>query len=132
MQFLLLRQFVGGNNRSSRLGGYRVAKIACSIVVFLLLFPDAVVRQGPGVDWEKQKAESLCHYRSLLQLDSSNPPGNETVVVVYLKRVFESEGIPVKTFAVDSARALGRHDRESEQGRPSEADPGPPLVAAIR
>ena len=40
-----------------------------------------------------------------MQIDSSSPPGNETLVVDYLKRVFESEGIPVKTFALDSARA---------------------------
>ena len=82
-----------------------MATIAWLIGVILLLFPHAVVTQGPVVDWEKQKAESLRHYRSLIQLDSSNPPGNETLVVDYLKRVFESEGIPVKTFAVDSARA---------------------------
>ena len=82
-----------------------MAKIACSIGVVLLLFPRAAVPQGFIIDWEKQKAESLRHYRSLIQINSSSPPGNETLVVDYLKRVFESEGIPAKTFALDSARA---------------------------
>jgi len=82
-----------------------MTKVACSIGVILLLFPSAVATQGPVVDWAKQKTEILRHHRSLIQIDSSNPPGNETLVVNYLKRVFESEGIPVKTFALDPSRA---------------------------
>lgn len=82
-----------------------MARIVCCIGVVLLLLPHAAAAQSLVVDWEKQKAESLRHHRSLIQIDSSSPPGNETLVVDYLKRVFESEGISVKTFALDSARA---------------------------
>lgn len=80
-------------------------KVAYSIGVILLLLPRAAATQVPVVDWGKQEAEILRHHRSLIQIDSSNPPGNETLVVDYLKRVFESEGIPVKTFALDPSRA---------------------------
>ena len=45
------------------------------------------------------------HYRSLVQIDSSSPPGNETRVVDYLKKVLEAEGIPTQTFALDPTRA---------------------------
>ena len=83
-----------------------MAKLTRSIgIMLLVLCQDAPTAQGPTVDWRKQEAEILRHYRSLIQIDSSNPPGNETVVVDYLKRVFESEGIPVKSFALDSSRA---------------------------
>ncbi len=43
----------------------------------------------------------LQHYRSRarLQIDSSNPPGNETKVVEYLKKVLEGAGIPTQTFS---------------------------------
>ena len=67
--------------------------------------PGAAAVGGPAVDWARQTAEILRHYRSLVQIDSSNPPGNETAVVNYLKKVFESEGIPARTFALDPSRA---------------------------
>ena len=57
------------------------------------------------VNWKQQEAEILRHYRALVQLDTSSPPGNETRAVEYLKGVFEKEGIPVKTFAQDPSRA---------------------------
>jgi acetylornithine deacetylase/succinyl-diaminopimelate desuccinylase-like protein len=59
----------------------------------------------PGGNWDAQKAEILRHYRALVQIDTSSPPGNETKAVEYLKKVLESEGIPVKTFAQDPNRA---------------------------
>src|SRR6185436_15791854 len=43
--------------------------------------------------------------RALVQLDTSNPPGGETKVVEYLKKVLDAEGIPSKTFALDPNRA---------------------------
>ena len=61
--------------------------------------------QTTAIDWNQQKAEILRHYRALVQLDTSNPPGNETRVVEYLKKVLEDEGIPTKTFALDPKRA---------------------------
>jgi len=57
------------------------------------------------VNWDAQKAEILRHYRALIQIDTSSPPGNETKAVEYLKKVLEAEGIPVKIFAQDPNRA---------------------------
>ena len=73
--------------------------------VFMALCALAVSAQTPAVDWQKQRAEILRHYRALVQLDTSNPPGNETRAVEYLKKVLEAEGIPTKTFALDPKRA---------------------------
>jgi len=36
------------------------------------------------------------HYQALLRIDTRNPPGNETVLAEYVKRVLEKEGIPAK------------------------------------
>ncbi len=58
-----------------------------------------------SVDWKKQEPEILRHYRALIQIDTSSPPGNETKAVEYLKKVLEAEGIPTQTFAKDPARA---------------------------
>ena len=52
-----------------------------------------------------QNAEMLRHYRALIQIDTSSPPGNETAAVDYLRKVLEAEGIPTQTFAQDPARA---------------------------
>ena len=57
------------------------------------------------IDWKNQEAEILRHYSALVQIDSSNPPGNETAVVNYIKKVFDAEGIPSQVFALDPARA---------------------------
>jgi acetylornithine deacetylase/succinyl-diaminopimelate desuccinylase-like protein len=75
------------------------------IVLLSLTFTLTAVSQGPPIDWEKQKAEILRHYRSLVQINTSSPPGNETRVVEYLKKVLDAEGIPSKTFALDPNRA---------------------------
>jgi acetylornithine deacetylase/succinyl-diaminopimelate desuccinylase-like protein len=61
--------------------------------------------QIPAINWDQQKAEILGHHRSLVQIDTSNPPGNETKAVEYLKKVFDAEGIPSQIFALDPMRA---------------------------
>ncbi|MEI9973478.1 MAG: M20/M25/M40 family metallo-hydrolase [Ignavibacteriota bacterium] len=56
-------------------------------------------------DWSKIDAELLSHYRAVLRLDTTNPPGNETRVAEYIRKVLEAEGIPVTIAAKDPARA---------------------------
>jgi acetylornithine deacetylase/succinyl-diaminopimelate desuccinylase-like protein len=70
----------------------------------ILLSFNALAQTG-AIDFEKQKTEILDRYRSLLRIDTSSPPGNETKAVEYLKKVLEAEGIPTQTFALDPQRA---------------------------
>ena len=72
-------------------------------LAFLVSF--AALAQPPRVEFEKQRAEILDRYRTLIRLDTSSPPGNETIAVEYLKKVLEAEGIPTETFAQDPKRA---------------------------
>ena len=58
--------------------------------------------QAPKIDWEKQKAETLRHYRAMVQMDTS--AGNEIRVVEYLRKALEDEGVPTKTFAREPTR----------------------------
>jgi acetylornithine deacetylase/succinyl-diaminopimelate desuccinylase-like protein len=51
------------------------------------------------------EAEALQHFQAILRLDTSNPPGNEGLVVEYLKAVLEQAGIETKTFALDPKRS---------------------------
>src|SRR5215207_6824816 len=55
-------------------------------------------------DWVAVEAETMRHYQALLRLDTRNPPGNERLVVDYLRQVLEREGIPVSVRALDPAR----------------------------
>jgi len=57
------------------------------------------------IDWKAQEAETLKHFSALIQIDTQNPPGNETRAVDYLKRVLDAEGIPSQTFAQEPSRA---------------------------
>src|SRR6266581_9442472 len=75
------------------------------VTSLLLCAASTVLAQVPAVDWEKEKSEILTHFRSLVQIDTRNPPGNETKAVEYLKKVLEAEGNPTKTLALDPARA---------------------------
>ncbi|HLH38407.1 MAG TPA: M20/M25/M40 family metallo-hydrolase [Bryobacteraceae bacterium] len=70
------------------------------ILVFLPLLCAA---QAP--DWRKVEEETLRHYTAVVHMDTTDPPGNETRVVDYVKKVLEAEGIPVITSAKDPARA---------------------------
>lgn len=65
----------------------------------------AFAASAPPVDWKKQEAEILRRHRDLIQIDSSSPPGNETKVDDYLKRVLEGEGILTQSFALQPSRA---------------------------
>jgi acetylornithine deacetylase/succinyl-diaminopimelate desuccinylase-like protein len=56
-------------------------------------------------DWSKINDEALRHFQALVQIDSSDPPGNETKVAEYVKKTLEAEGIPVMMVAKDPARA---------------------------
>ena len=71
---------------------------------FFLLSAAALAAQPKAIDWGQQQAEILRHFRALVQIDTTNPPGNETKAVEYLKKVLEDEGIPTQTFALDPNR----------------------------
>jgi len=56
-------------------------------------------------DWSNVNAEVMRHFQALVQLDSSDPPGNETRVVDYVKKILDAEGIPVIVAAKEPSRA---------------------------
>ena len=69
------------------------------------LFAMAAMAAEPVVDWDKTNAETLRHFQSIVRINTSNPPGNETEVVNYLKGVFDREGIGYQVFAREPSRA---------------------------
>jgi acetylornithine deacetylase/succinyl-diaminopimelate desuccinylase-like protein len=57
------------------------------------------------VDWDAAGEEALNHLSELVQIDSRNPPGNETRVAEYLKAVLEAEGIGADLYSLEASRA---------------------------
>jgi acetylornithine deacetylase/succinyl-diaminopimelate desuccinylase-like protein len=71
--------------------------------VLLALSAVALAAQTP--DWAKVNEEALKHFQALVQIDSTDPPGNETRVAEYVRKVLEGEGIAATLAAKDPARA---------------------------
>jgi len=57
-----------------------------------------------NVDWTAQQADIFEHYSSLIRIDTSSPPGNETKAAAYLKGVLEKEGIPAQIYELETGR----------------------------
>src|SRR5579863_6506013 len=73
---------------------------------FAVLFLSALsLSAQPKIDWAKVNEEGLRHFQAIVQIDTTDPPGNETRVVEYVKKVLEGEGIQVTVAAKDPQRA---------------------------
>jgi acetylornithine deacetylase/succinyl-diaminopimelate desuccinylase-like protein len=75
-------------------------------ILLAVLAPASLVAQARAQpDWTKLQDETMQHYQAVLRIDTRNPPGNETVLVEYLKQVLEKEGIPAQIVGSDPKRA---------------------------
>src|SRR5271165_7590697 len=73
--------------------------------LLLLAFFAASATFAQPPDWSKLNPETLRHFQVLVQIDSTDPPGNETKVAEYVKKILEADGIPAVLAAQDPARA---------------------------
>jgi len=75
-----------------------------TLFALIVLLNPAAAQKSPEPDWPKIEEETMRHFQAILRLDTSNPPGNEGIVVEYLKSVLDREGIETKIFALDPKR----------------------------
>lgn len=69
-----------------------------------------------AIDWPAVEAEALAHFKALLRIDTTNPPGNERPAAEYIADVFAREGIehqiveraPTRASVVARLRGSGR------------------------
>ena len=59
----------------------------------------------PQSDWIGPRDELVTHLTRLIQIDTTNPPGNEMVLARYLDQVLHSEGIETRLFEPVADRA---------------------------
>src|SRR3954465_8844898 len=74
-------------------------------LALLFMAVAAAARAQSPIDWKAVEIETLQHFQALVRLDTTNPPGNETRAVEYLKQVLDKEGMPYQVFARDASRA---------------------------
>src|SRR5471030_862025 len=75
------------------------------MLTILLVGLSGAPRAQAPIDWKAVEAETLRHFQVLVRIDTSNPPGNETRAVDYVRSVLDKEGIPYHVFAKDPNRA---------------------------
>ena len=77
-----------------------------ALLLSLLIIPVLGYSQNRYlIDWDEVGEEAIDHLVNLVQINTSNPPGNETVAANYLKAALAAEGINSELFALDPERA---------------------------
>lgn len=64
----------------------------------------ANAQQSYLIDWSEAGEEAVQHLVELVQINTTNPPGNETLVVEYLQAELAAEGIQSEVFALEESR----------------------------
>lgn len=78
------------------------------LILLVLSFCFAAIanaQQTYLIDWDDVGAESIDYLVELIQINSSNPPGNETDVANYLQAELAKEGIESDLYALEDSRA---------------------------
>jgi len=76
------------------------------LTIFLLIISiPAVAQDRYLIDWDKVGEESLQHLVELIKINTTNPPGNESLAAKYLQAVLATEGIDSQLYSLDSDRA---------------------------
>lgn len=73
------------------------------IVLPLLLMTTAISAQTP--DWNRAREETLGHLRTMIRMNTVNPPGNEMQVAKYLESTLKGAGIETHLFEPAPGRA---------------------------
>ncbi len=58
-----------------------------------------------NLNWKKINKEAIRHFKNLLCIDTTNPPGNELLAVTFLKKIFTAEKIKSTVIRTDKNRA---------------------------
>jgi acetylornithine deacetylase/succinyl-diaminopimelate desuccinylase-like protein len=74
-----------------------------TLIIFLAMASAAFGADYP-VNWSKVREETLRHFVALIQMDTTNPPGNETKAARYVEQVLKKEGINAKLLGPDQDR----------------------------
>ena len=80
-------------------------RIVFAIVLIVAGWTGPDAQSSRSVDWQAVERETIEHFQAVVRIDTSNPPGNETRVAEYLRKVLDANGIPAQILALDPSRA---------------------------
>jgi acetylornithine deacetylase/succinyl-diaminopimelate desuccinylase-like protein len=91
------------SQENERMTPVRKSVVITACVACYSVWPAAQASR-PLPDFAKARAEAVQTLQGLIRLDTSNPPGNESRAVEYIKRILDREGIESETFMRDEGR----------------------------
>ena len=71
----------------------------------LLFVPSAIAQPARNIDWPRYEEMAVKLMQQYLQVNTSNPPGNEIAATKFLKSVFDEHGIQSEIFEYKPGRA---------------------------
>lgn len=77
-------------------------KLHLLLIACLLGAPPAV---GGDVDWASYQDEAVAQLQRYLQINTTDPPGNEVLSARFFETWFQAEGIPVEIYQIAPGRA---------------------------
>ena len=80
----------------------RLTMAASAVLIGVVASQSLAQDQGP--DWSQVDEEVLEHFRTMVRMDTTDPPGREIELTEYLVSVLQNEGIEVDVFALEAER----------------------------
>src|SRR5262245_24497551 len=82
----------------------RTFSIASLAVICCGIWLQAGQAPRPAPDFSKTRDEAVALLQRLIQIDTSNPPGNETGAADYIKSLLDKEGIASEIHSLEPRR----------------------------
>lgn len=75
------------------------------LLLLIIAVPTVSLAELPEINWQDVEEEALEHFKALIRIDTSSPPGNETEVAQYLEAALAAGGIDSEQYALEPNRA---------------------------
>ena len=83
----------------------KLRQVCLLIVIALFAAPSANSQPTPSIDWSRYEEMAVKLMQQYLQVNTSNPPGNEIAAAKFLKAIFDEHGIQNEIFEYKPGRA---------------------------
>ncbi len=80
-----------------------VKRLCIGVMAMALLLPTVLPAQSPP-DFQAARDEAVRNLQTMIRIDTSNPPGNETELAEHLKAILNREGIASEIVAAEPSR----------------------------
>ena len=88
-----------------------------TLFLVAVMFGITATTNAQTPDFDQARDDTVALLQDLIRLDTSSPPGNETLAAEYVKRALDAAEIPSRIVALDASRAnlIGRLDGDGSK-----------------